>query len=314
MLNSVRTTSANWLWPAARARVLSASFGQPRKWTTAGGIWVESRLARLTLRDNLRAHRDLFATRRYRPLPDSNDPGRLIPTRAREAGTPASGASESRFIPTDHTAKHVKFSRMSGGESAHAPANEHLANALLERLGMPRPARYAVEVPEALRRRESALSNLRSPIGLGTDRMPWSDVGGAAIAAAADSAPDEEVLLQFFVLTWLQVHDHEQHNFMQDGSRVIAIDFATGPADAVWDGSASLGSERRDHGALRALVDRIPVATKQVIRQRVRALTAADLDGILDAMPSDWATDEAKQRVRDELLRTREEVIDDVLL
>jgi hypothetical protein len=225
----------------------------------------------------------------------------------------AAGASGSRFLPTDHTDKHVKFSKTSGGEMVHAPANEYLGNALLERLGIRRPPRYAVEVPESLRRREPAFSDLRSPIGFGIDRMPWSDLSGAAIASAAESAPDDELLAQMFVLTWLQVADHEVHNFMQEGTRVIAIDFATGPADSVWDGTVSLGSERRDHGGLTNRIDRIPESFRDELRRQIRSITVDELDALLQAMPSDWAAVEERTRIRDELLRTREDVIADVL-
>jgi hypothetical protein len=178
---------------------------------------------------------------------------------------------------------------------------------------MARPALWAVEMPQDLVSHSAELGDLLSRVGLGTDRMPWPDLNGPAIAAAAERSPDAELLAQHVVLTWLQVQDHEDHNFMQDGEHVVAIDFATGPPDAVWEGLSALGEERRDHGRLGDRLQRVPAGVRESTRVAVDALGASVLDDILGDMPGEWALPEERHRIRDELLRTKEALVRDLL-
>lgn len=161
--------------------------------------------------------------------------------------------------------------------------------------------------------REPSLAQVTYPTGFGLDRMPWSDLGGPLIAQAAESASDGELLAQLVVLTWLQVQDHEDHNFMQDGNRVLAVDFASGPRDAVWEGVASLTEERPDHGRLRDRVARSTPEAKAETRRRLKAIDAEALDADLAEMPESWATPAERVRVRDELLRVKDGIIRDLL-
>jgi hypothetical protein len=229
-------------------------------------------------------------------------------TRAKESGVRAGTA---RFMPTVDTEKHVKFS--GGGESIHAPANEFLGNRLSDRLGATRPQLWAVELAPELVSREPELAAVTALVGLGVDRMPWTDLSGPAIAQSADDAPDVELLAQHVAMTWLQVQDHADHNFMQDGNRVIVVDFASGPSDAVWEGTAPLGEERPDHGGLGSRLARASDEAKADVRARFEAIGASELDGDLAEMPEEWATMDQRVRLRDELIRVKPGIIRDLL-
>ena len=207
---------------------------------------------------------------------------------------------------TDNGDMHCKFSFTNGGEGPYTPANEAIAHSILELLGMQRPPRWLVEVPDWMSAATPELSSLRSNLGLGTD---WVDNWGvelqvAQIQAEAPNAPGAELLAQQLALTWLQVNDHS-HNFVKDGPRLIAVDFATGPSAAVWEGQAPLGTGVTDHAGLASVLAGLPPDTRAEVRDRFDAITRGDLIGILDEIPDGWADPEQRLRIVEALWANR---------
>jgi hypothetical protein len=208
-------------------------------------------------------------------------------------------------MPTHDGDKHVKFSWTSGREGPYTPANEAIGPAVIQIFGIARPACWLVDVPLVLAATSPEMTDLRSHTGLGTDWLAGGviELSGPQIAAEAANAPRDELLVQQLVMNWVQVGDHS-HNFVQDGIRVIAVDFATGPPTAVWDGAA-LSETITDHGDLAAILASAPADVRDDVTARFDQIGEADLKRIFDPLPGEWVTVAQSDHVIAELLRTK---------
>jgi hypothetical protein len=211
-------------------------------------------------------------------------------------------------MPTPDGEFHVKFARPDA-EATHAPINELLAARLIEHLNGNRPVMAIVEIPDALRKADPDLAPILSPNGFGVRRMEGAtDASDAILQLAAESAPEDELFAEFVVLTWLQNGDHGGGNWMIWGERVIAVDFASSPSDAVWSGG-TLQEARVDHGSLRARIDRVEDHVRSEVCRRAASLTASGIAEMMSEAPSDWATADERRHVTAELERTKEALL-----
>jgi hypothetical protein len=174
---------------------------------------------------------------------------------------------------------HVKFASQQR-EGPYAPANEALAVAILEILGVTRAKRWLVDIPEALVAASSELVDITSRIGLGTEWVDEysPDISGAQIAVAGKNAPKDELLAQHVVINWLQVGDHS-HNFVTEGDRLLAVDFASGPNVQVWNGDAPHGEVVSDEAGLAPLL----AGLDQETCRSVASLHCTERDARLEA-------------------------------
>jgi hypothetical protein len=200
---------------------------------------------------------------------------------------------------------HVKFASQQR-EGPYAPANEALAVAILEILGVTRAKRWLVDIPEALVAASSELVDITSRIGLGTEWVDEysPDISGAQIAVAGKNAPKDELLAQHVVINWLQVGDHS-HNFVTEGDRLLAVDFASGPNVQVWNGDAPHGEVVSDEAGLAPLLAGLDQETCRSVASLFDRLSLEDLCDVLGAFPSDWASRTRRLRVAKELMRTK---------
>jgi hypothetical protein len=234
----------------------------------------------------------------------------VIETYATTAGAPATGSSGSkcRIMPTPEGAFYVKFVR-SDSDAWHGPLNELLANRLLEAIGCERPTLGLVRLHAAIRDSEPSLAAVEHGTGLGIASLPLAiDLYGPAILAAAQTAPDVELLAQHAVLTWVQNIDHRGKNFVSVGDRVVAIDFAGSPFDTVWAGRP-LTEDRIDHGSLGTRLAAIPGAIRDAVLDRLRSVSDETLGAILEQAPSGWSTPAEREHIVAEAMRTKEGVV-----
>jgi hypothetical protein len=162
-----------------------------------------------------------------------------------------------------------------------------------------------------LRLSDSELAAIGSEFGMGIERIPGAtDLGDApAIADAAERAPSAEIFAQFLVLTWLQNGDHDSHNYLQVGERVVAIDFAGSPADQVWSGG-QLSENRADHG-LRRSIDLMAHDERSGVISHMTALDRDAIREMLEDAPDGWASSEARDHMAVELERVRTALVAD---
>jgi hypothetical protein len=168
-----------------------------------------------------------------------------------------------------------------------------------------------VRVTGALRGSDAELAGVQSEFGIGIERIAGAtDLGdAAAIADAATRAPANEVFAEFLVLTWLQNTDHENHNYLQVGDRVVAIDFAATPSDDVWNGG-QLGEARAGH-ALRGRVDQLAHHERSGVIDAITALDRNEIREMLEDVPDAWATNDARDHIASELDRVRRALVAD---
>ena len=234
----------------------------------------------------------------------------MIKTYANTAGSPATSGSGSkcRVMPTPEGVFYVKFVRPDT-EAWHGPLNELLANQILGTLGCDRPHLAWVLLPDAIRNADADLAAVERSWGLGVASLPLAiDLYGPQILAAAEYAPDHELLSQHVVLTWLQNMDHRGKNFVGVGTRVVAIDFAGAPADPVWAG-ARLGDERPDHGGIAARLSRIGDSVRANVLDRLQSIGHGEVLEMLQDGHPDWSTPAERDHVAAEAMRTKEDVI-----
>jgi hypothetical protein len=169
-----------------------------------------------------------------------------------------------------------------------------------------------VNLPPEVRATDGGFNDITSDRGVGLERMRADDIPGSVADAARDT-PDEELLAQVVSMRWLQNTDHGGNNnwMLRDGN-VVAVDFAATPAEEVWTGAAHIPAGIVDHGGLRARIDAMSPEVRAAMAARIAGVGEAELDAILDQIPGEWATLDERRIMRTELLRRKEEVLDDL--
>jgi hypothetical protein len=100
------------------------------------------------------------------------------------------------------------------------------------------------------------------------------------------------------------VGDHS-HNFVTQGDRLLAVDFATGPGVPVWNGDTRLGETVSDEAGLAQLFAQLDPETCQAVARLFDSVSLEGLCAVLAELPSDWASRTRRLRVAKELMKTK---------